>query len=92
MSSIVSTNYDNIMVLGNFNLHADDAADSKAAGFLNVLSSMDFIQHVNGLTHNRCHTLDLIITHALRIDVSSVIDLAISNHNCICFLCIVINI
>ncbi|KAK0148956.1 hypothetical protein N1851_010640 [Merluccius polli] len=60
-------------------------ADSKAAEFLNMLSSMDFIQHVNGPTHNRGHTLDIVITHGLRIDVFSVIDLAISDHYCIFF-------
>lgn len=74
--SIVSTNSDNIMILGDFNLHVDNAADSRAVGFLKLLSSMDFTQHVNKPTHNRGHTLDLIITHGLRIDVSSVIDLA----------------
>ncbi|KAK0145181.1 hypothetical protein N1851_015913 [Merluccius polli] len=85
MLSIVRTNYDNSMVIGDFNLHVDNAADSKAAEFLNMLSSMDFTQHVNGPTHNRSHTLDLVITHGLRIDVSSVIDLAISDHYCIFF-------
>ena len=63
-------------------------ADSKAAEFLNMLSSMDFIQHVNELTHNRGHTLDIVITHGLRIDVYcmyDVIDLAISDHYCIFF-------
>lgn len=83
LKSTVSTNYDNIMVLGDFNLHVND--DSKAAGFLNVLSSMDFIQHVNGPINNRGHTLALIITHDIRIDVFSVTDLAISDHFCIFF-------
>ena len=44
--SIVRTDYDNIMVIGDFKLHVDNA-------FLNMLSSMDFTQHVNGAIHNR---------------------------------------
>ena len=42
MLSIVRTNYDNSMVIGDFNLHVDNAADSEATEFLNMLSSMDF--------------------------------------------------
>ena len=34
-------------------------------------------------THNRGHTLDLVITHGLSIGVSSVADLAVSDHYCV---------
>ena len=36
-------------------------------------------------THNRGHNLDLVITHGLSISVSSVADLAVSDHYCVFF-------
>lgn len=46
---------------------------------------MDFTQHVTQPTHNRGHTLDLVITHGLSTSVSSVVDLAVSDHYCVFF-------
>lgn len=46
---------------------------------------MDFKQHVNEPTHNLGHTLDLVISYGLSIDVSSVVDLALSDHHCVLF-------
>uniref|UniRef100_A0A8C7Z7X7 Reverse transcriptase domain-containing protein n=1 Tax=Oryzias sinensis TaxID=183150 RepID=A0A8C7Z7X7_9TELE len=46
---------------------------------------MDFQQHVTQPTHNRGHTLDLVITYGLSTGVSSVVDLAISDHYCVFF-------
>lgn len=54
--------------------------DSITEEFLNLLDSMDFKQHVTEPTHNRGHTLDLVITHGLSTCVSSIIDLAVSDH------------
>uniref|UniRef100_A0A8C6NY71 Reverse transcriptase domain-containing protein n=1 Tax=Nothobranchius furzeri TaxID=105023 RepID=A0A8C6NY71_NOTFU len=46
---------------------------------------MDFTQHVAQSTHDRGHTLDLVITSGLSTGVSSVVDLAISAHFCVFF-------
>ena len=46
---------------------------------------MDFTQHVTQPTHIRGHTLDLVITYGLSTGVSSVVDLAVSDHYCVFF-------
>jgi hypothetical protein len=79
--SIVIENYDKIIVLGDFNIHVD----KEAIELMYLLSSMDFIQHVTGPTHNRGHTLDLVITKGLCVDISSIVDVVLSDHHCVCF-------
>ncbi|KAL7385091.1 hypothetical protein ABVT39_015314 [Epinephelus coioides] len=48
---------------------------------------LDFKQHITQLTHSRRHTrtLDLVITYGLSVGVSSVVDLAVSDHFCVFF-------
>lgn len=74
-----------IILTGDFNLHIDNPSDSASKEFLNILHCMDFTQHVTQPTHNRGHTLDLVITHGLSTSVSSVVDLAVSDHYCVFF-------
>ena len=45
-----------------FNIHVDDSNDAYAVGFLDMLESMGFMQHVDVPTHEQGHTLDLVIT------------------------------
>ena len=52
------------MIVGDFKIHVDDANDPEAAIFLDLLDSMNLKQLVTGPTHERGHTLDLIITRA----------------------------
>ena len=59
--------------------------DSKAIEFINLLSSMDFIQHVTVPTHNHGRTLDLVITKGISIDISSIVDIALSDHHSVFF-------
>ena len=49
------------MVLGDFNIHYDDAKQSEHLRML--LRSFNLIQHVDVATHQCGHTLDLVITH-----------------------------
>jgi hypothetical protein len=89
--SIVLDNYVTIIVLGDFNIHVDKETDihvdkendSKTIECIHLLSSMDFIQHVTGPTHNRGHTLGLVITKGLSIDISSIVDVALSDQHCV---------
>lgn len=53
--------------------------------FLDLLDCMDFNQHVNEPTHNLGHTLDLVISYGLNINVSLVVDLALSDHQYVFF-------
>ena len=51
-----------LLIVGDFNIHVDNPADSDALKFINLLYSMGLSQHVICPTHNKGHTLDLIIT------------------------------
>lgn len=83
--SKVSTDYDRIIILGDFNIHVDNASDSDAQNLISLLEAFDFTQHVSGPTHNKGHTLDLVISKGLNISVPCVVDVAISDHCCIFF-------
>ena len=54
--------YDNIVITGDFNIHMDEPNDSCTKQFSTLLSSLGLIQHVSVPTHERGHTLDLLIT------------------------------
>lgn len=71
-----------LCLTGDFNVHVDDPNDSSARCFREPLKSISLTQHVNVLTHDQGHTLDLVITR----NSDSVIcgapftDFPISNH------------
>ena len=47
---------------GDFNFHIDNIGDSDTIKLNKILESFNLQQHVNGPTHKKGHTLDLIIT------------------------------
>jgi len=53
-----------LLLSGDFNFHVDDAANLNAMKFLDLITSADLRQHVNGATHRLGHTLDLLITRS----------------------------
>ena len=52
-----------ILIVGDFNLHVNEACNTAAVDFLDTLESMGLAKYVTGSTHNHGPTLDLIITH-----------------------------
>ena len=58
------------MILRDLNFHVDNAADSNAKKFLDLLDLLNFSQHVTSITHKAGHTLELVITR----DSEAVID------------------
>jgi len=50
------------MILGDFNIHVDDATDTSASKLADILASHSLLQHVKSSTHIGGHTLDLFIT------------------------------
>lgn len=83
--SVIHMSYDTCNLIGDFNIHADNLADTRAKDFLELLECMAFKQHVNVPTHKHGHTLDLIISYGLNINILSVTDLALSDHHCVFF-------
>ena len=51
-----------LLVLGDFNIHAEVEVSGLALEFLETMVSLDMSQHVNGPTHVGGHTLDLVFS------------------------------
>ena len=83
--SIVYTEYDCIIIVGDFNIHADNPQDRGAKELYCTLDSFGLSQHVSKSTHNRGHTLDLLISKGLNIHKVVVSDVALSDHCCVFF-------
>ncbi|XP_074522673.1 uncharacterized protein LOC141787880 [Halichoeres trimaculatus] len=83
--SIIHATYNFIIISGDFNIHIDKPSDSMAKEFLNLLNYLDFNQHVTQPSHERGHILDLVLSYGLSASVSSVVDLAVSDHYCVFF-------
>ena len=83
--SIIHPNYENCIISGDFNLHMDVETNQQARDFTDMLVAMDFTQHIKGPTHNRGHTLDLVITKGLSTNITSILEHPNSDHSCIFF-------
>ena len=51
-----------ILRAGDFNIHIDNSSMDSATKFIQILDQYNLQQHVNGATHTKGHTLDLVIT------------------------------
>ncbi len=80
--SMISSEFDCFAIAGDFNIHIDNAEIKTTKEIITVLNTFDLIQHVHGPTHNRGHTLDLLISRGLNIVIK---DVALSDHFCIFF-------
>lgn len=58
--AIVSTVW--LVIVGDFNFHMEDTSRADVQKFLEILESFGLSQRVNGATHQKGHTLDLVIT------------------------------
>ncbi len=63
--SMISSEFDCFAIAGDFNIHIDNAEIKTTKEIITVLNTFDLIQHVRGPTHNRGHTLDLLISRGL---------------------------
>ena len=65
--SIVCIDFDRLVIVGDFNIHGDNPQDRGAKELFCVLDSYGLTQHVTEPTHNKGHSLDLIISKGLNI-------------------------
>ncbi len=82
---MISSEFDCFAIAGDFNIHIDNAEIKTTKEIVTVLNTFDLIQHVHGPTHNRGHTLDLLISRGLNISYIVIKDVALSDHFCIFF-------
>ncbi|KAM4539925.1 uncharacterized protein PAE49_020669 [Odontesthes bonariensis] len=64
----------------DFNIHMDNNMDTNAKELCSLLDTFGLLQHVNGPTHTRGHTLDLVISKGVDISSVDIKDLALSDH------------
>lgn len=71
-----------IIICGDFNFHVDDPEDTNASTLMDLLNSMDLVQHVGSSTQVSGHTLDLVITRKMDTIIRSqpVADCFLSDH------------
>ncbi|XP_058248684.1 uncharacterized protein LOC131354733 [Hemibagrus wyckioides] len=55
--------FDKVLIVGDFNIHVDDANDALGLAFIDLLNSFGVKQNINRPTHHFNHTLDLVISH-----------------------------
>ena len=61
----VVTYSDNILLMGDFNIHVNNPSDSSAKAFLSIIDTFGLKQHVQQPTHTGGNTLDLVLTHGV---------------------------
>ena len=76
-------NLDNVLILGDFNIHIDNTSDPSTKAFLQTLETFDLQQHVNVATHEAGHILDLVVTRNSEDNIFSVTveDCSVSDHS-----------
>ena len=55
----------NLLIVGDFNFHVDNTTYPETIKFNKILEMFNLQQHVNGPTHKKGHTIDLIMTRIL---------------------------
>ena len=58
----LQTKYSNVIILGDINMHMDDPNNQNVCILQDSIEAFDLIQHVKIPTHNKGHTLDVVIT------------------------------
>ena len=67
LSSLVIKS-DKVIIVGDFNVHADVTNDSLSNAFTSLIDSIGFWQSVNKPTHCFNHTLDLVLSYGMDIE------------------------
>ncbi len=77
--------YDRVLIFSDFNIHVCCSSSSFTSDFIKLLDSFDLTQYVKQPTHDKGHTLDLVLSYGLCVEDVKLIDFAISDHNAVLF-------
>ncbi len=67
------TKYNNILLLGDFNIHVCCQSKPLETEFLSLIDSFNMVQWVKDPTHTHGHTLDLVLSHSFSITDAQVL-------------------
>ena len=73
-------NYDYLLICGDFNIHVCCESQPMVRDFLNILDSFHFNQVVSGPTHEKGHTLDLVLSSGFTVTVNDICEPSFSDH------------
>ena len=66
--------YNNIVILGDFNIHINDQEDLDTGIFIDTITALGLDQYVDFATHNKDNILDLVMAEPLgKIKITSFI-------------------
>ena len=82
---MICVDFDCVIIVGDFNIHMDNPQDKGTKDLSYTLDNFGLTQHVTEPTHNRGHTLDLLISRGLSISKITVSDVGLSDHSCVFF-------
>ncbi len=68
---------DRLLVLGDFNIHVCCPSKPMVKNFMSLMDSLNFVQSVSSPTHNRSHTLDLVLTRGFSVHICEIFDAGI---------------
>ncbi|KAK7879820.1 hypothetical protein WMY93_033509 [Mugilogobius chulae] len=77
------TSYKNILVIGDLNIHMDSHTSKLGTDFKQVLDCLNLQQLVDGPTHKKGHTLDLVITDSIPLTDLHIYDIGTSDHQAV---------
>ncbi len=83
--SMLCFKFKNILILGDFNIHIDQNDCMLTKDFLFLLDCFNLKQFISGPTHNKGHTLDLVIANDAIVSQLSSVDIGLSDHFAIFF-------
>ncbi len=71
---------DNILILGDFNIHVCCPNKPMVSEFLQLVYSFNFMQFISNPTHEQGHILDLVLSLGLPICNVDVLNYGLSDH------------
>lgn len=83
--SMLCLKFEETLILGDFNIHVDKKDSAMTKDFLSLLECFDLKQLVDFSTHNKGHTLDLVISSGSFLSQPYTLDLGLSDHFAVLF-------
>lgn len=78
-------NADRLFILGDFNIHVCCPDKPLVSEFLHIIDSFNLSQSMIGATHEKGHTLDLILSFGFTLQIVQIEDCCFSDHKPILF-------